>query len=289
MEPNQSVVVGSNGFIGRKTVLKLENLGHKVACITSENRELLASRSFWAELNPNQIVWLASKITPSVAHNNPDLVREELDEFLRFVDALNGISSHVIYASSGGTVYTDTKLPFSESSQAAGANEYGKSKLAMEQVLINSEIRSTILRISNAYGPGQRLNRGQGVIGTWLSQVLDGNPISVFGSLENVRDFVFIDDVVSAVISGIDRSAQSDVFNIGSGVGLTLNELIQQIRTVTGVDFAINQLDGRSVDRTSIWLNIDKAEAELNWKPLVSLEDGLKVSWNSLIRGRKGE
>ena len=289
MEPNQSVVVGSNGFIGRKTVLKLENLGHKVACITSENRELLASRSFWAELNPNQIVWLASKITPSVAHNNPDLVREELDEFLRFVDALNGISSHVIYASSGGTVYTDTKLPFSESSQAAGANEYGKSKLAMEQVLINSEIRSTILRISNAYGPGQRLNRGQGVIGTWLSQVLDGNPISVFGSLENVRDFVFIDDVVSAVISGIDRSAQSDVFNIGSGVGLTLNELIQQIRTVTGVDFAINQLDGRSVDRTSIWLNIDKAEAELNWKPLVSLEDGLKLSWNSLIRGRKGE
>jgi UDP-glucose 4-epimerase len=289
VEPNQSVVVGSNGFIGRKTVLKLENLGHKVACITSENRKLLASSSFWAELNPNQVVWLASKITPSVAHNNPDLVREELDDFLRFVDALSGISSHVIYASSGGTVYTDTELPFSESSQAAGANEYGKSKLAMEQVLINSEIRSTILRISNAYGPGQRLNRGQGVIGTWLSQILDGNPISVFGSLENVRDFVFIDDVVSAVISGIDHLAKSDVFNIGSGVGLSLSELIQQIRTVTGVDFAINQLDGRSVDRTSIWLNIDKAEADLNWKPLVTLEDGLALSWNSLIRARKGE
>ena len=289
MEPNKSVVVGSNGFIGRKTVLKLENLGHKVACITSENRELLASRSFWAELNPNQIVWLASKITPSVAHNNPDLVREELDEFLRFVDALNGISTHVIYASSGGTVYTDTELPFSESSQASGTNEYGKSKLAMEQVLINSEIRSTVLRISNAYGPGQRLNRGQGVIGTWLSQVLDGNPISVFGSLENVRDFVFIDDVVDAVVSGLNHSTNSDVFNIGSGIGLTLNELIQQIRTVTGVDFAINQLDGRSVDRTSIWLNIYKAEAELNWKPLVTLEDGLKLSWNSLIRARKGE
>jgi UDP-glucose 4-epimerase len=289
VEPNQSAVVGSNGFIGRKTVLKLENLGHKVACISSENRELLASRSFWAELNPNQIVWLASKITPSVAHNNPDLVREELDEFHRFVDAINGISPHVIYASSGGTVYTDTELPFSESSQASGANEYGKSKLAMEHVLINSEIRSTILRISNAYGPGQRLNKGQGVIGTWLSQVLDGNPISVFGSLENVRDFVFIDDVVNAVVSGIEHSTKSDAFNIGSGVGLTLAELIQQIRTVTGVDFAINQLEGRSVDRTSIWLNIDKAEAELNWKPFVSLEDGLKLSWKSLIRDRKGE
>ncbi len=289
MEPNQSVVVGSNGFIGRKTVLKLENLGHKVSCITSENRDLLASRAFWAKLNPNQIVWLASKITPSVAHNNPGLVREELVEFHRFVNALNGISSHVIYASSGGTVYTDTELPFSESSEASGANEYGKSKLAMEQVLINSEIRSTILRISNAYGPGQRLNRGQGVIGTWLSQVLDGNPISVFGSPENVRDFVFIDDIVNAVVSGINHSTNSDVFNIGSGVGLTLNELIQQIRTLTGVDFAINQLDGRSVDRPSIWLNIDKAEAELNWKPLVTLEDGLKLSWNSLIRARKGE
>ncbi len=289
MEPNQSVVVGSNGFIGRKTVLKLENLGHKVACITSENRELLASRSFWAELNPNQIVWLASKITPSVAHSNPDLVRDELDEFHRFVEAVDGIPAHVIYASSGGTVYTDTELPFSESSQASGANEYGKSKLAMEQVLMNSEIRSTVLRISNAYGPGQRLNRGQGVIGTWLSQVLDGNPISVFGSLENVRDFVFIDDVVNAVVSGMNHSAKSDLFNIGSGIGLTLNELIQQIRTVTGVDFAINHLEGRSVDRTSIWLNIDKAKADLNWKPLVSLEDGLKLSWNSLIRGRKGE
>lgn len=289
MEPNQSVVVGSNGFIGRKTVLKLENFGHKVACITSENRELLASRSFWAELNPNQVVWLASKITPSVAHSNPDLVRQELDEFHRFVEAIDGIPAHVIYASSGGTVYTDTEPPFSESSQASGANEYGKSKLAMEQVLIKSEIRSTVLRISNAYGPGQRLNRGQGVIGTWLSQVLDGNPISVFGSLENVRDFVFIDDVVSAVVSGTNHSAKSDVFNIGSGVALTLNELIQQIRTVTGVDFAINQLDERSVDRTSIWLNIDKAEAELNWKPSVSLENGLKLSWNSLISGRKGE
>ena len=289
MEPNQSVVVGSNGFIGSKTVLKLENLGHKVACITTENRDLLSSGSFWRELNPNQIVWLASKITPSVAHNNPDLVREELDEFHRFVEAIDGIPAHVIYASSGGTVYTDEELPFSESSQASGANEYGKSKLAMEQVLINSEIRSTILRISNAYGPGQRLNRGQGVIGTWLSQVLNENPISVFGSLENVRDFVFIDDVVNAVVSSINHSAKSDVFNIGSGAGLTLNELIQQIRTVTGVDFAINQLDGRSVDRTSIWLNIEKAEAELNWKPLVTLEDGLKLSWNSLIRARKGE
>lgn len=289
MEPNQSVVVGSNGFIGSKTVLKLENLGHKVACITSENRDLLASRSFWRELNPNQIVWLASKITPSVAHSNPDLVREELDEFHRFVEAIDGIPAHVIYASSGGTVYTDTELPFSESSQATGANEYGKSKLAMEQILINSDIRSTILRISNAYGPGQRLNRGQGVIGTWLSQVLDGNPISVFGSLENVRDYVFIDDVVNAIVSGINHSDKSDIFNIGSGIGLTLNELIQQIRTVTGVDFAINQLDGRSVDRTSIWLNIEKAEAELNWKPLVILEDGLRLSWNSLIRARKGE
>ena len=289
MEPNQSVVVGSNGFIGRKTVPKLENLGHKVACITSENRDLLESRSFWGEVNPNQIVWLASKITPSVAHSNPDLVREELDEFHRFVEAIDGIPAHVIYASSGGTVYTDTELPFSESSQASGANEYGKSKLAMEQVLINSEIRSTILRISNAYGPGQRVNRGQGVIGTWLSQVLDGNPISVFGSLENVRDYIFIDDVVNAVVSGLNHSAKSDVFNIGSGIGITLNELIQQIRTVTGVDFAINQLDGRSVDRTSIWLNIDKAEAELSWKPLVTIEDGLKLSWNSLIRARKGE
>lgn len=289
MEPNKSVVVGSNGFIGRKTLVEFEKLGQKASGITSENRHLLTQGSFWKELNPSHIVWLASKITPSVAHNNPELVREELDEFHRFVDSLDGIPTHVIYASSGGTVYTDESLPFSETSQANGANEYGKSKLAMERALSNSEVTSTILRISNAYGPGQRLNRGQGVIGTWLNEVFQGNPISVFGSIENTRDFVFIDDVVNAIVAAMNQSTNLEIFNIGSGVGVSLNSIIDEIQQVTGNEIAIKKMEARSVDRAANWLDIRKAQDILNWTPTTSLREGIQMTWNSLIHAKQGE
>jgi UDP-glucose 4-epimerase len=197
------------------------------------------------------------------------------------------IQTQVVFASSGGTVYSGNDLPFSENSIANGANEYGKSKLSMEKALLSSAKSSTILRISNAYGPGQRLDRGQGVIGTWLNEIKQGNPITVFGAIDNVRDFIFVDDVIDAIVATINNSDSSGVFNIGSSIGISLENVISEIRGVTESDFEINQRDSRSVDRKAIWLDISKARRDLNWNPKVTLKNGLQTTWRYILQTQK--
>jgi UDP-glucose 4-epimerase len=136
-----------------------------------------------------------------------------------------------------------------------------------------------VLRISNAYGFGQRLDRGQGVISAWINEILNDKPISVFGSLENTRDFIYIEDVVSAIITVIESSDSTGIFNIGSGLGVELSTVIQELRVISGEEFSVREFPGRTVDRKAIWLDIGKAKQNLGWMPKTSLRQGLEKTW----------
>ena len=288
---NQTVaVVGANGFIGRNSVLDLRNHSIDVLPLGSDSADLLKQASFWEQSMVSTVVWCASRITPSVAASNPKMTECEILDFEKFLDASQGLVQKIIFASSGGTVYSSNMAPFREVDESQGVNVYGRAKKAMEEMLQNSSTPSIILRIANAYGPGQRTDRGQGVIASWIRAIAEHGAIHVFGSLNVIRDFIFIDDLVRAIRMASDYQGDSDIFNIGSGQGVTLHDVAELLKLTTDAEFEMTFDPDRGIDRPAFWLDTSHARTNLGWAPEISLSEGLKRTWNAeakLLEARK--
>lgn len=184
----------------------------------------------------------------------------------------------LIYASSGGTVYgADAQVPTPEGAACNPITMYGAGKLAIENVLRvyarQGGLNLKILRISNPYGPWQSGRKGQGVIGTWLKHALAGNVIEVWGDGSIVRDYIYIDDVVVAVHAVLGDSGSERVFNIGSGVGTSLCNILDLIKALHPVE--VVRRAARQVDVPVSVLDISAARRHLGWQPTVSISEGL--------------
>ncbi len=282
-------IVGAHGFIGRNLASTLDSLDFSTVRLGSSDSHLIQSKEYWSENSVDSIFWLASKITPSLAESNSELVEKEIAEFSSFLKAAEQGTEKVVFASSGGTVYSGQDCPFTEESPALGVNAYGRAKVAMEELATQSQIQSVNLRIANAYGTGQRIDRGQGVIATWMNSIVNKHPITAYGSLSVTRDFVHIEDVVSALVKVATNEIVFDTLNIGSGRATSLNEIVSELREISGQELIINELPSRGVDRDSSWLEISKAKQFLRWSPQISLREGLVMTYESLIHDRKGE
>ena len=283
MASEQIAIVGATGFIGQALSERLSESGYQLHRFNSTNPISNAFQPASPLVDVSTIYWLASRINPSKAADQPSLVVGELDEwtrFLKFIKEFNP-SCHVIFASSGGASYSDEYPPFSESSVANGINEYGRTKIAMESALVSSEIHSTILRIANVFGPGQRTGTGQGVIAHWLSEILAGNPIHVFGSLEVIRDFIYVDDVVDALQLCLNHSEGLGIINIGSGEPVTLSFVLLEIQKSLNVQVELLSDPTRAIDRPSVWLDVALSERLLGWKAKTSLNTGIGLTLES--------
>ena len=278
-------VVGAGGFIGRHLVSRLESLGYSTLILGSADSDTIQSNHFWSDNPVEAIVWLASKITPTIAESDPQLVEMEIAEFSSFLRSAEQGRQKIIFASSGGTVYSGQDCPFNEESPARGVNAYGRAKVQMEMLANQSLLENVNLRIANAYGPGQRIDRGQGVIASWANSVLNEMPIKVFGSLSVSRDFVYIDDVVTAIVNVISAELSEETLNIGSGKATSLNEILDELEKVSRRRIAIQELARRGVDRESMWLDISKAKKLIHWEPKVGFSQGIEMTWNSLQIG----
>jgi UDP-glucose 4-epimerase len=161
---------------------------------------------------------------------------------------------------------------------------YGIQKLAMEHYLRTASeqgwLRTTVLRISNAYGELLAAERRQGLIGVAMARVLAGQAVRVFGSLETVRDFVHVEDVARAF--GVAAQSGSDgfrVFNIGAGQGHSVAEVLELIGRVTGREVRTEVSDfGKAVIGLvpKVVLANEKAREELGWVPEIGLEEGIR-------------
>jgi UDP-glucose 4-epimerase len=282
-------IVGANGFIGRNLSSTLDSIGFSTVRLGSSDSHLIQDKEYWSENSVDSIFWLASKITPSIAESNSELVEKEIVEFSSFLKAAEQGTEQVVFASSGGTVYSGQDCPFTEESPALGINAYGRAKVAMEELAVKSPLQTVNLRIANAYGAGQRIDRGQGVVATWMNSIANADPINVYGSLSVTRDFVHIEDVVSALVKVASAEIAIETINIGSGRATSLNEIISELREISGQELIINERPSRGVDRDSSWLEISKAKEFLQWSPQISLHEGLVMTYESLIHDRKGE
>lgn len=188
----------------------------------------------------------------------------------------------VVFVSSGGTVYgIPRSIPIVETDPTEPISSYGITKLAIEKYLhlfhVMHGLDYSILRLSNPYGEGQRLNASQGAVAVFMGKVLDGEPIEIWGDGSTVRDYVYVRDVAGAVLAAVHHSPVDRVFNIGAGVGHSLNDLIEAIERATGRTALRHYLPARNFDVPVNVLSITRAREQLGWSPTVAFDKGIEL------------
>jgi UDP-glucose 4-epimerase len=225
---------------------------------------------------------LISTTIPAASNLDPVYdVQSNLGSTLQLLEAVRKAGvRRIVFTSSGGTVYgqPDT-VPISEDHANNPTCSYGITKLAIEKYLGLYRklhgLESVVLRVANPYGERQRQAAVQGAIPVFLSRALRHQPIEVWGNGNVVRDYVYVGDVVSALLAAAAYQGCHYIFNIGSGQGLSLNQLIHAIEKELGRPVRVNHQPGRDFDIPINVLDISLAAVELGWTPQVPFADGL--------------
>lgn len=185
-----------------------------------------------------------------------------------------------VYFSSGGTVYGNrTDLtPFKETDAMAPISYYGWSKQMMENsihyVHRTTGLRYLILRPSNPYGHGQNIHAKQGLIAVALGKILAGEPITVWGDGSNVRDYIYIDDLCEAVVQLLEKDVCNTTINIGSGVGASINDIIEVLKDIVSEEVKVDYQQARSVDVAHMVLDTTHLKEYVNIVP-TPLHEGI--------------
>lgn len=287
-------VIGAAGFLGRALTRALDEQGTPVAAYTrSVPFRDPGGRPAPGLSAARTIFWLATRINPQIAELEPQSVaadRAAFDDLLRAVQSLDTPPT-VVLLSSGGTVYDpDASPPYAEDAATRPTTAYGRAKLALEGRLADGAPgRHLVVRISNAYGPGQPAARGQGVIAHWLLAARRGEHVRLFGDPATTRDYVFEDDV-SAALLAVARSTGPlpAALNVGSGRRTSLQELADTVLAVVG-DPGLRLVvePARSFDVSHTWLDVGQAARVLGWRPRTTLPDGIAATWQA-VRLRAG-
>lgn len=197
----------------------------------------------------------------------------------------------VVFVSSGGTVYgIPQTVPISENHPTDPVSAYGVGKLAIEKYLrlyhVLHGLDYAILRVANPYGERQRVAASQGAIAVFMDRALRGQTIEIWGDGSVVRDYIYVSDVVEALQRAAFHRGAQRVFNIGSGRGKNLNEILAAIEALLHVPVARRYVSGRVFDVPINVLDIARAKADLGWAPQVGFEDGLSRTLRWLSGGQ---
>ena len=189
--------------------------------------------------------------------------------------------------SSGGTVYgIPQAVPIPETHPTDPICSYGITKLAMEKYVALYRqlygLEGVVLRVANPFGPRQRLDAAQGVVPVFLGKALRHEPLQIWGDGTTVRDFLDVADVVTALLAAAQYKGAESLFNIGSGKGLSLNQLIALLEQQLNRSLDVQYLPFRGCDVPTNVLCIDRAKEALNWAPKISVADGLRRLCDSL-------
>ena len=194
----------------------------------------------------------------------------------------------IIYFSSGGTVYGESDVPISEDHHTNPLNSYGITKLAIEKYTAmyatHANIDYCIVRPSNVYGPGQQMQHGQGVIGIMASCALRGEELKVWGDGTYRRDYLFIDDLVSAIIKLFDYNGRFRIFNVSNGVGHSVLDVIAVLQRLIQPFPKVEYSLGRPIDVPVNILDSSRLQKETGWKPVIDFEEGIRRTVESMRR-----
>lgn len=231
------------------------------------------------------VVYAVGALYPAETEGRPwrDLYTS-LPPFLTTLEAMTRRpGARLVFLSSGGTVYGDAGPgPLPESTPRSPLSSYGISKLAAEQYLSEHRLRvgnlATSVRVGNAYGPGQRVERGQGAVAAFLAAARNGGSVPFYGSGDVTRDYVHVDDVAQAVSAVVDLADPPLAINVGTGVGTSLTALHRMVERVTGRTVQRRLMPARPVDLPVNVLDVTLARGLWGWDPR-DLATGLRDTW----------
>lgn len=295
------LLIGGNGFIGSHLIDGLLDNGFDVRVFDigyerfRQPNKLVDYRIsnlnntadlYEAMLDIDIVFHLASTSVPSTS--NIDIINDINSNLISSINILNiavkqGIKKF-IYFSSGGAVYgIPDNAPLKEDYPRNPISSYGILKETIEHYvqLYNRQygLDYLILRPSNPYGPRQGHYVAQGVISTFLRKAISKDELLVYGDGNSSKDYIYIKDFVNIVMSLIKNNS-SGIFNVGSGIGSSLNEIIKCVNQVTGVEQNVSYISQKQYDVSSFVLDIEKLKKQLKANPTItSLKDGIEDTW----------
>lgn len=233
--------------------------------------------------NIQAVIHLVSTLVPGCGFADFEKEFEQVvAPSIRLMELCSKHHVKLVYFSSGGTVYGErsTMAPFTEEDALAPISHYGWSKQMMEESIRymhrTQGLRYLILRPSNAYGPGQNLHGRQGLIAVALGKALRKEAVSVWGDGIAVRDYIYIDDLVQATLSLLGKEDAFDkTFNVGSGVGYSVNDILRILKEVSGLEVSVNYLPARQEDVSHVVLAIDRIQEMIDFQPL-GIQEGIQ-------------
>jgi UDP-glucose 4-epimerase len=291
----RAVVLGAGGFIGLNLVAYLVEQGLEVTCfdrVDNPNWPSHVHRIIGEFTNPptaliqsldNALVFhLVSSCRPS--NSTASSAKELMDDVastVRYLEASKNFNTRWIFVSSGGTVYGQpaVSLPITESSPTNPICTYGVVKLTIERYLALYKklhaVDYVIARVANPYGPWQDPHRGQGVIAALIFKATAHQPVEVWGDGENIRDYLFVSDLTRHLLELAQFGESGDIYNVGSQVGLSINQLITTISETLDLTIHVNRIPARDSDVRYNVLDVQKLASLKNLPPSVSLKAGI--------------
>lgn len=247
-------------------------------------------KSIIVEDRIDTIIHLVSTIIPGSSFD--DYQREFTDVIFPSIRLMELCCEHnikFVYFSSGGTVYGDKKgetVPFKESDTMAPISYYGWSKQMMENSILymhrTQNLQYLIIRPSNPYGLGQNLHGKQGFIAVAIGHILAGDSITVWGDGSSIRDYIYIDDLSRAVVDLLDHEkAINTTFNIGSGIGFSVNDILDILKEIVSEPVHVNYVAARKSDVSSVVLDTQKIKGLIAFNP-IPIKQGILTYYNRL-------
>lgn len=296
----RALILGGNGFIGSHLVDEVRRHGHHVRVFDRSperyrdplesvdyvlgdfgNREEIAEALDGVDL----VYHLVGGTLPGSSNEDPaaDVAMNVLGGISLLEECVARGIRKVVYVSSGGTVYgVPQTLPVHEEHPTNPISSYGVTRLCMEKYLELFHhlhgLDYVIVRPSNAFGPRQNPEAVQGVISVFAARILEGRGLTIWGDGSVIRDYVFVQDLVEGIWAASVTPAKHRVFNLGSGRGVALNELVAVLDSQLGRRTAVEYTASRVFDVPAIYLDVTRAREELAWEPRTSLEDGIAAT-----------
>ena len=291
----RSLVTGGAGFIGSHLVdallargdqvtvlddLSSGSVGNLPAGITLLRADVAdpGTIALIAAQRPNLVFHLAAQVSVVQSVADPDHDRAVNVVGTRHVleGTAEGLAQRIVVVSSGGAVYGEARLA-TEASPAAPESPYGAHKLAAERDVALSRLSYGIARLANVYGPRQRRDLEGGVVAIFVEQLLARQPITIYGSGEQRRDFVHVADVLLAIAD----SDRDGTWNVATGTETSVNQLLDALQHELGPAVAVKRAPARAGEVFASSLSFARIAEDLGWRPGLDLAAGLRatIAW----------